>query len=354
MKSNQPPVHVNISSLTIIKVMLVFLGLAFLWAIRDIIAIVFVAWVLASALDPLVDRMNRYKVPRALGIFSVYMMAAIFIAVVLALLVPSVTTEISGIARDFPHYYEPIRDSLSGIRQTGDELGVLASIQEGLDSTVKSLTNLSSGLYGAVASFFGGIITVIGILVIAFYMTVEEEGIKMFIQSVAPANYQPYVIRKINQIQKKLSSWLWGQMILMLFVGLLSGVSLWILGVKYALVLGLLAGLTEFIPIVGPLIAAVPAIFFALTDVGTAPYKPLLVILIFVVIQQVENQLLVPRVMKKAVGLNPIIVIITLLIGAKLGGLVGVILAVPLVTILGIFLEDFFEDRKNEQNKIET
>ena len=139
----------------------------------------------------------------------------------------------------------------------------------------------------------------------------------------------------------------------MLFVGVITGASLWILGMEYWLVLGLFAGLTEFVPIVGPIIAAIPAVLFSFSEFGVSPWKPFIVILLYVVIQQVENQVLVPRVMRKAVGINPIIVIVALLVGAKLGGLVGVLLSVPLVTIIQVFLSDFVEDRMREQNRLE-
>lgn len=353
MSRLQPPVQVNISSLTIVKILLVVLGLLFMWAIRDIIAMVFVAWVLASALDPFIDRLARWRIPRSLSILTVYLLFIAFVATVVYVLVPPVTTELSSLAKNFPAYYEPIKSALANVQRSGEDAGLLFTLQEALDNTVKNLSSLSSGLYGAVASVFGGIITTIGILVIAFYMTVEEDGIKKFIQSISPVNYQPYITKKLNQIQSKLSSWLWGQILLMVFIGLLSGFALWMLDVKYSLILGLLAGLTEFIPIIGPIIAAIPAAFFALTDFATAPWKFLVVIIVFVVIQQIENQILVPRIMRRAVGVNPVIVIVALLIGAKLGGLIGMLLAVPLVTIIGIFMEDFLQSRRAEQNRLE-
>jgi predicted PurR-regulated permease PerM len=216
------------------------------------------------------------------------------------------------------------------------------------------VVNLTSGLYEAVVSVFGGLVTAIGILVIAFYMTVEEDGIKNFIRAVTPVSYQPYIIHKLAQIQKRLSSWLWGQLLLMCFIGTLTGVALWILGVPYALVLGILAGLLEFIPIIGPTVAAVPAVFFAFSDYAATPYKPFIVIVMFIVIQQVENQLLVPRVMKRAVGLNPIVVIVALLVGVKLGGFIGLVLAVPLVAIIDVFAGDFIAEKQREQNRLEA
>ncbi len=353
MSRSQPPVQVNISSLTIVKVLLVVLGIFFVWAIRDIIAIVFVAWVFASALDPLIDKLERHHVPRGIGILAIYLVILSILAGVVILMVPPITNELSSIANNFPAYYQPIQDAIENVRQTGQDAGVLQTLQEALDTTVESLTNISSSLYNAIVSLFGGIVTVVGIMMIAFYMTVEENGIKKFISSITPVHYQPYMNRKLNQIQRKLSSWLWGQIILMFFVGIISGVVLWLLGVKYALVLGLVAGLTEFIPIIGPVVAAVPAVFFALTDFTTQPWKFVVVIIVFIAIQQIENQILVPRIMRKAVGLNPVVVIVALLIGAKLAGLIGMLLAVPLVTIIGVFLEDFIDARKEEQNRLE-
>lgn len=354
MRNPQSPVQVNISSLTIVKVILVVVGLAFLWSIRNIIGIVFVAWIISSALDPLIDYLQRYYIPRVLSILAVYILFIGFVTGVIALLLPAVSTELSSIANNFPKYYAPLREQIISIKETSQEIGLLTTIQDTLDSAVKSITQSGRGIYGAAASVFGGIATFIAILVIAFYMTVEKDAVKKVIKLLSPAKYQPYLNRKLFQIQRKLSSWMWGQLVLMVFVGVLTGISMSILGVKYPLVLGLLAGLTEFIPIIGPVLAAIPAIFFAFTDFSTAPYKPFIAGLLFLVIQQVENQFLVPRIMNRAVGLNPIVVMIALLIGAKIGGLVGVILSIPLVTILSIFLEDFFEERRKEQNRLEN
>ena len=202
MQNIQGPVQVNISSLTIVKVLLVALGLGFLWAIRDILAIIFVAWVLASALDPSIDKLERMRVPRGLSILAIYAVSLVVLAGILALLVPAVSAELSALANDIPAFYEPIRNSISNIQQTSEQLGVLAAVQDSLDSAVRSIVNLSDGLYTAAASVLGGVVTSIGVMVIAFYMTVEEDNMKQFIHSIAPTNYQPYILRKLNQIQK--------------------------------------------------------------------------------------------------------------------------------------------------------
>ncbi len=338
--------QVNISTRTITKILLVALGLLFLYLIQEVVGIVFVAWILASALDPLVDRLQRYKIPRALSIISVYLGMLLAVTLVFYLLIPPLSEQIAAIASQLPSYVQDVAPEL--LSNQGD---ILNQVQEGLKYLSDDLGNLTSGLYTAVSGIFGTIATTIIVMVITFYMTIEEEGIKRFLKMLAPVKYQPYIIRKINRIQEKMGSWLWGQIILMLTVGLLVGLSMWILGIKYFLVLGLIAALFEVVPIVGPVLAAIPAVFFAFAD---QPLKALLVIIIYVVIQQVENQILVPKIMNRAVGLNPIIVLITMLVGAKIGGLVGVILAVPTATIISIFLEDFFNDKKEAENKLNS
>lgn len=353
MTSSQP-VQVNISSLTIVKVVLVALGLVLLWAIREIIAMIIVSWMISMALHPWVDRLQRWHIPRAVGILSVYLAALTVATGVVILLVPPVTTELSSIAQNFPEYYAPISASLENVRATGESIGLLSAVQSALNNAVQGVSQLTNGIYSAISSVLTGLVVVIGILVITFYMTVEQDGIKKFVQAIIPINYQPYVTQKVNQIQRRLSSWLGGQLILMVFVGTLVGVSLTILDVHYALVLGILAGVLEFIPVIGPTIAAIPAIFFAFTDFADAPYKPFVVLLLFIIIQQIENQLLVPRIMKRAIGLNPIIVIIALLIGAKLGGFVGVALSIPCAALLDVFLADFMAQKQREQNRLEA
>ena len=187
-------------------------------------------------------------------------------------------------------------------------------------------------------------------MVITFYMTIEEDGLKKFVRSIAPIEYQPYLVQKTNRIQVKMGGWLRGQLILMFIIGSLTYVGLLILDVPYALVLAIFAGLAEFVPFLGPLIAAVPAVFFSFSD---SPWKAFGVVIFYIVLQQLENQVIVPKVMQKAVGLNPIVVIIVMLIGAKVAGLVGILLAVPATTIAWIFFADIFERKIEDDNRLE-
>jgi predicted PurR-regulated permease PerM len=172
---------------------------------------------------------------------------------------------------------------------------------------------------------------------------VQEDSIKRTTRSLVPKRYQDFVVQLINKIQRKIGKWLKGQLILSLIIGVLSYLGLLILGVKFALVLALIAAIGEFIPYIGPVISAIPAIFLAFVQ---SPIKALFVLILFIVIQQLENHLLVPKIMQKAVGLNPIISVVALLIGFEVGGVIGAVLAIPVATAISIIIKEMFEEKE--------
>jgi predicted PurR-regulated permease PerM len=153
-------------------------------------------------------------------------------------------------------------------------------------------------------------------------------------------------LRLWTKIQNRLGNWLRGQLILSLVIFTLTYIGLSILQIKYALVLAMLAGSFELIPYVGPILSSVPAIFLAFVQ---APYLALFVILLYFIVQQLENSLIVPKVMGRVTGLNPIVVLIAVLIGAKIGGIVGTLMAVPVATALSTFLYDFNNHEDSSQ-----
>jgi predicted PurR-regulated permease PerM len=168
-------------------------------------------------------------------------------------------------------------------------------------------------------------------------MSVQEKGIKKFIASLAPVEHSGYVSDLVDRIQFKMGRWLQGQMFLMLVIFALDYLGLLLIGAPYALVLALIAGILEIIPYIGPVVSAVIAVAVSFLH---GPVTGLLVLALFVIVQQLEGYLLTPLVMKKAVGLNPVVVILALMIGAKLGGVLGIIVAVPIATALGEIVND--------------
>lgn len=341
---------VEISTKTIIKVLVFFLILLFIYAIRDIVLIVFVSLVFAAAVDPWIDKMERVKIPRVLGILVIYLVLIGVFALAIGLLVPPIIEQVKSISDQFPDYYDRWVSTFSAIQEYSQKYGVESNVKSSLENVSGALTQLTSGIFSASSKIFGAFISLFGILVLTFYMTIEEAGMKKFFHAVAPSKYQPYLMQKANQIQEKMGLWLRGQLILSLLIFIVTFIGLSIIGVEYALVLALIAGITEFIPYIGPFIGAVPAVLLTLAQ---DPLKAILVIILYIVVQQLENHILVPKVMQKTVGLNPIVVIIVMLMGAKVAGVVGMLLAVPATTIVKIFVSDFFQEQKKRSNHLE-
>ena len=344
MEINKKSVNINISTSTIIKIILIFLLLYFLYLIKDILAILFVSLILASAVDPWVDWMRNKKIPRSIAILFIYLVVLSVIGSVIYLIIPPIAKEIGEISVNFPQYLEKIISAFSALKEYSSQHGVLNNIQDSLGSVSSNLQKAAGGVFSTISNIFGGIFSFFLILVITFYMVVEEGAIKKLVWSIAPEKHQPYIMQLINRMQKKIGLWLRGQLILSLVIFILTYTGLLILGVEYALVLALIAGLTEFVPYLGPILGAIPAVFLAFAQ---SPTLAVFVIVLFFVIQQVENNILVPKIMQKTVGLNPIVSISVLMIGFKIAGVVGAILAIPVATAISVFIKDLFENKAN-------
>lgn len=337
--------NITISAGAILKVVLVLLLVFAMYYLRSILAMIFVAFMLASLMDPVADWFEKHKIPRGLAVLLILIVfLTIFVSIIL-LLVPPILEQIREFIRDFGGYWERISSSFAALERWGAEQGLSTNFQKSLETIEANLGKAITSIFSTVSGIFGGIITFVVVLVMTFYMVVEEGSIKRLLRNITPDETLPYLSQRLAAVKKKLGDWLRGEIILMFIVGLFVYVGLLILGVEYALVLGVFAGLTEIIPYVGPILGAIPAIFLALAE---SPLKAFFVIILYFIIQQVENHFLVPKVMQRAVGLNPIISIIALLIGAKLAGFVGILLAIPITTAASVFIKDFYRKERNE------
>lgn len=346
MNLNSKPISINITTMSIVKVILFFLLLYFLFLIKDILVALFVALVLASAFDPWVDWMQQKGIPRALGIIFIYLVLFLVFSFAIYLIVPPIAKEVGALATNFPRILDKVLSSLSAVKQYSVEHGLLDNIKNNLGSLSSHLQNAASGVFSTVTGIFGGIVRFFLIMVLTFYMVVEENAIKKLIFSLAPAPHQPYVMQLINRMQKKIGMWLRGQLVLSLVIFIMIYIGLSLLKVEYALVLAFVAGLTEFIPYLGPMMAAIPAIFLAFTQ---EPILAIFVGIMYYVVQLTENNILVPKIMQKAVGLNPIVSISVLLIGFKLAGVVGAVLSIPVATAVSVFIKDAFESKEAKE-----
>lgn len=321
---------VGVGTWTIVKVILVLLGFALVWFLRDIVAMLFVALLLAALIDPFADWLAEHHIPRGLSVIVIYLCLVVVIGLAFLLFIPPLIEQATQLVQSFG-YTQELSKVLDEFRRFTIGTGNTPSQ---IFATLQSFSQTVSG-------FVGGVAAAIIVLVLTFYMVVEEQALARVFRTVAPHEYQPYLTQLIERMREKIGQWLRGQIILGLIIGVLTYIGLSIIDVRYALVLALLAGVLEIIPYLGPILSSIPAIVLAFTE---SPTKGGLVLLLYVLIQQAENNILVPRVMQKVTGLNPVVSIVALLIGLKLGGLVGAIFAIPVATMVSVVMEDLFYD----------
>lgn len=309
-----------------------------LWSVRRVVAIVLFSIIIASAITPVVNFLQRRRIPRSLGITLVYLVMVGFITTVIILFGQLVSDQVRELAANIPDYYNRTLNFFLG--STIADQSPALSLQQWFLSFTNSLGRLTSQIAVSAVTLFGGLFSFVGILVLTFYLVLEEQGLKRFAVSITPVSYLPYLDQLIERIQSRLGGWVRGQLLLSAIIGSASFIGLTALGVQYSFSLALIAGVTEIIPVAGPILGAIPAILVAF---GQSPVLAAAVAVLYFVIQQLENHLIVPKVMQKTTGLNPVVVIVVVLIGAKLAGAIGVILAIPLALAVNAFFEDFIE-----------
>lgn len=342
--------RITLTTSSLLRIIVVLLALYFAYVIRDILILLFTAVVLTSALDPWVDWMKTKAIPRVLGILIIYILLLGVISLSVYLIIPPIIEQFGQLANDLPVYIEKVNEYLSTFRSYASGYGWFDSLKDSFSSSLGNLSGATSSIFSTIFSFFGGLFSVIILLVITFYMLAEENSIRKLVWSVTPNEKQTYVMNVLMRMQKRIGLWLRGQLILCVSIFVLTYVGLSLLGVKYALILALIAGLTEFIPYLGPILGAIPAVFLAS---GQSSTLALLTIILYIVIQQVENNFLVPKIMQKTAGLNPIISIVVLMIGFSLAGVLGALLAIPVTTAAMVLVEDIMNRKQSGREKVE-
>ncbi len=344
MNSDRNSVRFTLTTASLIRIILVLLALYFSYLIRDILVILFTTVILTAAIDPWVDWMHKRGIKRSLGIVFIYIFLLGVFGTAIWLIIPPMVTQFGQLANDAPAYLERVSGYFATLRDYTASHGWLNQLRESLSNGASNLPSAAGGVFTTIFGFFGGIASFILILVITFYMSAEENSTKKLLWSLTPERHQDYVMDVFNRMQVKIGLWMRGQIILCFSIFALTYAGLSIMGVKYALILAIIAGLTEFIPYLGPMLGAVPAVFLAFTQ---SPVLGLYTIILYMVVQVVENNILVPRIMQKTAGLNPIISIVALMIGYSVGGVLGAILAIPVATAGMVVVDDLLHKKNS-------
>lgn len=335
----------DISWGTILKIALAFLIFYIIYLVRDILVWFIFALIISLLFNPAIDFLKRLRVPRALAVIFVYVAFFGIFGLVIYSTIPMFVNEIQQFSQLFPQYFEKIAPSLKG-------LGIEAF--ESMESFTTALGNglqrASSDILSALAIFFGGIGSTLFILAIALFLSLEEKGIEKVVALLSPKKYESFVLSLWEKSQIKVAGWFGSRILTCLFVGIAVFIMLkFAFNVKYSFILALLAGVLDFIPILGPFIAGALAFIFVALD---SWLKAIFVLIGFLLIQQIEGNLLSPVLTKKFVGLPPVLVLISLSIGGKLLGILGAVLAIPLAGILFEFTKDFLKKKKEERTVV--
>ncbi|MFC1750524.1 AI-2E family transporter [Pseudomonadota bacterium] len=336
------PANIAKTAATILIVLLLFY---FLFEIRGILLIFFIAFLLAAALDPLVDKLQENKVPRSISVLSIYILAFLLLGVfatkVFGLLLDQ-TVEIVGSLEGFVTHIKENGGTFPFSEQIGpfinetinavDVQTVAANYREAFNIVSNQLLSISIGLFNLLI-----------VLVLTFFITVEEESIDDFMLSLFPKKYGKYIITRMTAIKDQIGLWLRGQLMVSIVAAIISYIGLAALGVDYALTLSIIAGFSMVIPVIGRGVAWLLTLPIVLNQ---DPWLALWMSVYYLAIQQVENNFLVPYIMNKAVGLSPIIIIFAMMVGGHYLGVLGLILSIPIATTVAIFVRDFVARKK--------
>jgi predicted PurR-regulated permease PerM len=291
---------------------------------RDILLGLFMALVVSSGLDALVDFLERRGVPRSLGVILIFLLAAFVIAIAIYFIIPFLIADIKNL---FANNGEVFQSFLDRLGNSGAAESFSAAI-------AKFSSDIFSGGYSSVAflsKLLGGVGLAAAVLMSSFYLTLSNDGVERFIRAVFPDEAGAKALRIYTRSRRKIGFWFQSQIFLSFIMGFLVWMALLVLGVKHAFVIGVLAGIFEIVPFVGPIFSGAVGVLVALTTSATLGFY---VLVAFVVLQQIESHFLVPLLMRKTIDMHPVVVIGALLIGIELGGLLGALVAVPLAAVV--------------------
>lgn len=326
----------------VIIVIMVFLY----WFFRDgaqvfIVLLPFVlAIIIAYILNPLVEFLESRRMPRYLGILLIY---AVFFSLIFLIgigTIPTLIYELQKLGEMIPEYTGRFQAFISHLQSDYQRFNLPDSVRAVLDQNIvamqNNLQNLLERITGTILGLFSHMFTILIIPLLVYYILRDMENLKRSLVLVFPKRYRKWVATVGSEMDRTLGAYFRGMLFICFIVGLLTYVGLLLLGVEFALILGIISGITNIIPYFGPLIGAVPAVLIALLN---SPALVLKVIIVIIIVQQLESQFIAPQILGRSLGLHPLIVIFALIVGGRLFGLGGLIFAVPFAAVLRIFLK---------------
>ncbi|PIY72525.1 hypothetical protein COY87_00475 [Candidatus Roizmanbacteria bacterium CG_4_10_14_0_8_um_filter_33_9] len=318
--------RVEVSAKTIIFTVFFILLLFLFWVVRDLLFSLFIAFIIMSAVKPPVAYFEKKGIPRKLTTFLVFVFLFVFFGFLLSWIIPPLSQEVSLFVKYAPLMFRHINSPILSLLNLQSLTQYIPGVTNQALTIIKSIVSNAMFLVGTV--FF------------SFYFTAEKDVVEKIVIRFFNETKTRRVVTLFDRIEKRMSAWLWGELLLMTVIGCMTFVGLNLIGVRYALPLAIIAGLLEVIPNLGPVLSTIPAFFIAITQSYFLGFST---IALYFIVQQLENNLIVPYIMRKAVGINPIVTLIALIVGGRVGGILGILLAIPLT----LFFESIVSEVAN-------
>lgn len=326
---------IEISTKSIIVAIFLVVFLRFLGQIRDILLLIFVSFIFMAALQPIVDKLHRFKIPRILGVILCY----IFFLGILG----------SAVASVIPPVVEQTALLLKRLPQLLSEEIVFLNFRIEPEIFNNQIAGLPSNIFQILVNAFSDVVSLFIFLVFTAYLTLERENFHSYLMGFFGSEKGRKIERVLASLERKIGQWVRGEIILMAVIGIMSYIGLVFLGIPYAAPLALVAGILEIVPNLGPVASAIPAVLIGFSNSYVMGFA---VAALYTLIQQLENNLIVPKVMQEVVGLRPVITLLSLMIGFRLFGIVGAVLSVPMVLALQIIFLELLDNQYSSKKKV--
>ncbi|MFH1575430.1 MAG: AI-2E family transporter [Candidatus Nealsonbacteria bacterium] len=315
----------------------------FVYLTRDILILFIFALIISVLFNPAIDFLVKKRVPRILSVLGIYLFIFSIIGILIFLIAPIFIDDIVLFAERFPQFFDKFAPVFKGL---GFEDRALENFDNFSQAIREWLLNASSSIFKAIVSIFGSIFSTVTIFLLSIFLSLEERGIEKIIILLFPKRYESNMLNLWARCQNKVASWFGMRILTSLFVGFMTFIVCKILKIEYAISFGLLAGVTNIIPVIGPVVAGALITIFVMLD---SLSKAIFVLIIYILIQQIEGNIITPLLSKKFIGLSPALVLIALMVGGKLWGIMGAILAIPLFGILFEFIKEFLKKKRDEK-----
>lgn len=314
-------------------------SLAVVYLMRDILTPFLLALVITYVFGPAVDFLSVRGLPRLASILVLYALLGLVVVAAITLILPALVVELNRLGDALPGILYQIEEMIRSVHGGLSRIEVPGTVRGVMEDTIRRFQGVMLSVVSSAIDGLLGVLSALPVLVLspvlAFYMLKDLERLKKAFVQLVPESVRPQAVSLATEIDRVVGGFVRGQLIVALMVGIMASIGLSLLGVRFSLLLGIFAGIGELIPYFGPVIGAIPAVFFALTDSLLLAAK---VVVLFAVIQQIESSIISPRIVGPRVGLHPLVVIFALLAGGKLAGFWGLLVAVPGAAVIKVIL----------------